>query len=119
MTDYSIYTHIRLVNEGDHPAKGRIHLGLMCINDTLREKDIFCSRSLIRRTFSVHKAKELALQNIKDISKLIIWNNDHDIFNLRISSELFPHFTDTDTEPYTLDFATEELKKIASKIIKK
>ena len=66
-------------------AKGRINLGLMCINDTLRENDIFCSRSMIRRTFNVEKAKEMALQNIKDISKLILWNNDHDIFSLRIS----------------------------------
>jgi len=112
MTDYTFYTDIRLINDGDHPAKGRINLGLMCINDTLRENDIFCSRSMIRRTFNVEKAKEMALQNIKDISKLILWNNDHDIFSLRISSEIFPHFTDAVTDPYTLDFAKEELKKV-------
>ena len=112
MSEFTFYTNIRLVNKGDHPSKGRIHLGLMCINNTLRDKDIFCSRSMIRRTFNVQKAKEMALQNIKDISKLILWNNEHDIFNLRISSEIFPHFTDTDTEPYTLDFAKEELKKV-------
>lgn len=118
MSEFTFINDIRLVNEGDHPSKGRIHLGLMCINDTLREKDIFCSRSMIRRTFSVEKAKELALQNIKDISKLILWNNDYDIFSLRLSSEIFPHFTDTETESYNLDFAKEELKK-AGELAKK
>ena len=46
------------------------------------------------------------------LDELILWNNDHDIFSLRISSELFPHFTDAVTDPYTLDFAKEELKKV-------
>ena len=49
--------------------KGKISLGLCCINTELRSKKppVFCSRSCIRRTFTVESAKEKALQNVKDI----------------------------------------------------
>ena len=92
--------------------KGKISLGLCCINTELRSKKppVFCSRSCIRRTFTVESAKEKALQNVKDIKKLIKWNRDNNIRCLRLSSDIFPHFTDTETEKYTIDFAREELK---------
>jgi len=90
----------------------KIYLGLMCINNRLRKKDIFCSRSCIRRTFTVEKAKELALQNISDISELIKWNIENNIHSLRVSSDLLPHYTDPEAESYTLDFAKEELEKV-------
>jgi UV DNA damage endonuclease len=88
-----------------------IRLGLCCINTELREKDIFCSRTMIRKNFSVKKAKELALKNIKDIETLAEWNAKHNIFVFRISSDIFPHFTDDETEPYTIDFALDALKE--------
>ena len=86
-----------------------IQLGLCCINNTLRKSGIFCSRTMIRKNFTVEKAKTLALQNIADIEKLCKWNYDHNIFVLRLSSDMFPHFTDTETEPYDLSFAMEAL----------
>ena len=88
-----------------------IQLGLCCINNTLRKSGIFCSRTMIRKNFTVEKAKDLALQNIADIEKLCKWNYDHNIFVLRLSSDMFPHFTDTETEPYDLSFAMEALDK--------
>ena len=88
-----------------------IQLGLCCINNTLRKSGIFCSRTMIRKNFTVEKAKDLALQNIADIEKLCKWNYDHNIFVLRLSSDMFPHFTDTETEPYDLSFAMEALAK--------
>lgn len=93
--------------------KNRINLGLCCINTQLREQKvpIFCSRTMIRKNFTVDKAKELALKNVQDISKLIQWNEEHNIKCLRLSSDLFPHFTDKETEKYTIDFAREELKR--------
>ena len=93
--------------------KGKIRLGLCCINNTLRKgkNPVFCSRTMIRKNFSVEKAKELSLQNVKDIIPLIKWNQANNIKVLRLSSDLFPHFTDTETEKYTIDFAKEELKK--------
>ncbi len=88
-----------------------IRLGLCCINTELRKKNIFCSRTLIRSTFTVEKAKELALKNIEDLGKLAEWNAKNNIFVFRISSDIFPHFTDEKTEEYTLDFAKDALEK--------
>lgn len=93
-------------------VRGKISLGLCCINTELREqkKPVFCSRSTVRRTFTVEKATQLALQNISDISRLIEWNSRNSINHLRLSSDIFPHFTDPETEPYSLDFAAEPLR---------
>jgi UV DNA damage endonuclease len=90
-----------------------INLGLCCINTELRKQKppIFCSRTCIRRTFSVEKAKTLALQNIRDIIPMIEWNYRNDINCFRLSSDMFPHFSDTETESYTIDFSSEILKK--------
>lgn len=42
---------------------------------------------------------------------MIEWNHNNHIHCLRISSDIFPHFTDNETEPYTIDFATDLLRK--------
>lgn len=89
----------------------RIGLGLCCINNSLREKKIFCSRTTTRKNFTVEKCKSLALQNIRDITPLVEWNYKNGIYVFRLSSDMFPHFTDTETEKYNMDFALEELKK--------
>jgi UV DNA damage endonuclease len=92
--------------------KGRLSLGLCCINTELRNQKypVYCSRTCIRRNFTVEKAKQLALQNVKDIQELIVWNYENNIRCLRLSSDMFPHFTDTETEKYTIDFAKDELE---------
>lgn len=110
----------------------QITLGLCCINDSLRKDgrewllksneikekprkkiEIFCSRTITRKNFTVEKAKELAIQNIKDLLLLLKWNEEHNIKHFRISSDMFPHFTDNKVEKYTIDFAKEELLKVA------
>ena len=88
-----------------------IRLGLCCINTELRKKDIFCSRTMIRKNFTVKKAQELSLKNIADIGKMAKWNYDNNIFVFRLSSDIFPHFTDEETEEYTLDFAKDALEE--------
>lgn len=95
-----------------------IRLGLCCINTELRKKDIFCSRTMIRKNFTVKKAQELALKNIKDIGKMAKWNYDNNIFVFRLSSDIFPHFTDEETEEYSLDFAIHALQE-AGELCKK
>lgn len=94
-----------------HPACQQIQLGLCCINNQLRKKGIFCSRTTTRKNFSVERAQSLALQNVVDISKLVDWNYRNNIYSLRLSSDMFPHFTDTETEKYTLDFAIPSLEQ--------
>lgn len=91
----------------------QISLGLCCINTQLRSQKppIFCSRTCIRRTYSVERAKSLALQNIQDIIPMIEWNEKNKIRCFRLSSNIFPHFTDSQTESYTIDFAKSDLQK--------
>ncbi len=72
---------------------------------------IFNSRSCTRRTFTVEKAKKLALQNVLDLIPMIEYNQRHNIRCFRLSSDIFPRFTDPEVESYTIDFAREELKK--------
>jgi len=99
-----------------------IRLGLCCINNTLRNpiktkddkikpKPIFCSRSCTRDTFTVEKAKELSLQNVNDIIPILEWNHSHGINHLRLSSEIFPHYTDKECQSYTMDFSISSLQK--------
>lgn len=90
-----------------------INLGLCCINTELRKQKppVFCSRNCIRRTFSIKRAKELATQNIKDISTMIEWNYKNNIKCFRLSSDMYPHFTDPETEKYDIDFTSDELQK--------
>lgn len=89
--------------------KTNIRLGLCCINNTLRKKNIFCSRTMIRKNFTVEKAQDLALKNCQDLIKLIQWNEENGIKHLRVSSDMFPHFTDSECEEYSLDFAKDVL----------
>jgi len=108
-------TYKRLVKDGVikiEKKQGVINLGLCCLNTVLRKQKIFCSRTITRKNFTVDKAKELALLNIKDIEKMVLWNEDHNIKCFRLSSNIFPHFTDKLTKKYTIDFAKDELKRI-------
>ena len=89
----------------------KIKLGLCCINNQLRVQGIFCSRTVTRNKFTVEKAKQLALQNIEDIYPIIKYNDDHRINVFRLSSDIFPHFTDDETEPYDMSFANDALKE--------
>lgn len=92
-------------------TRDRIRIGLCCINQTLRDKkqSIYCNRTMIRKNFTVEKAKQLALANVKDIIPILEWNHKHNIRHLRLSSDMFPHYTDTETEPYDMQFAYEAL----------
>ena len=71
--------------------KSRICLGLCCINTELRERKkfpVFNSRTCIRKNFTVEKAKELALQNVRDLPEMMTWNYDHNINCFRLSSDI-------------------------------
>lgn len=95
-----------------------INLGLCCINNELRDQDIFCSRTMIRKNFTVEKAKELAEQNICDLLKILRWNGKNKIKHYRLTSNLFPHFTDDETEGYDIN-EFESLLEHAGKLSKK
>lgn len=69
------------------------NVGYCCINNTLSESGITTNRGMILRTFEsrgISYASELALQNTKDLIKIIEWNALQNIRVFRISSDLFP-----------------------------
>jgi UV DNA damage endonuclease len=103
-------------------AKGKVRLGLCCINNTLRNpvkeigqkktpNPIFNSRTTTRKCFNIEYVKDLAIQNIKDIIPILEWNQAHGIRHFRLTSNLFPHYTDTNTESYSMDFAKNILRE--------
>ena len=73
-------------------------IGYCCINQTLRKQKVYTGRSIIRRTFTIDKASELALQNCRDLLTILQWNKKNDIDVFRVSSNLFPRITDRQTE---------------------
>ena len=74
-----------------------MNYGYACINMTLSEvpksKRITTNRSMIKRTFKekgIKYASELALQNVKDLIKILAWNEENNIRFYRMSSDIFP-----------------------------
>ena len=76
-----------------------INLGYACINETLQAEKITCNRGMIKRTFQakgVAYASELALSNVKALKKIIEWNGVHGIGVYRMTSCMFPWFSEYD-----------------------
>jgi len=71
-------------------------LGYPCINLHLKENDgIYTSRHIIQKTFLAQKdtnsvVSRLALDNVKDLVKIIQWNERNGIKFYRMSSSIFP-----------------------------
>lgn len=89
-------------------------LGYACICTELRKNDIFASRTVrlsTLKTKGLEYIKELAVQNLRDVLVMLKWNKDHDIYFMRLSSEMFP-FASHLEHGYSLDFADSLLKEI-------
>jgi UV DNA damage endonuclease len=71
-------------------------LGYCCINETLRSQDIYTGRKLQKKTFTMEKADDIAVQNCKDILRILKWNEDNNIRVYRISSEILTRCSDPD-----------------------
>ncbi len=94
-----------------------IRIGYACINTNLRDADVFTSRSLILKTAvakGIDYVKELAIDNVDDLFKILIYNEAHGIRFFRISSCVFPHLGNPqlDSSNYELDFVKDKLKII-------
>jgi UV DNA damage endonuclease len=93
-----------------------IRLGYLCQNHTLKELGIKGNRTLIRKNYSLDRVKALSLMNIEDLSDIFEWNHLNNIHLFRITSDIFPHFTDMHLEDvkngsYNMEFAVNALKK--------
>lgn len=94
-----------------------IQLGLCCLNTVLREQKppIFASRGCILKTVKekgLDVVKEKAIENLKDIIKMIEWNHKNGIGVFRLSSDIFPHYSNPQIERYDIDFAKDLLEEI-------
>ena len=75
------------------------NLGYACINMTLgsQKPRITTNRSMIKRTFKergVEYASELSLQNCRDLIEIIKWNHQNGINFFRMTSGLFPWYSE-------------------------
>jgi UV damage endonuclease UvdE len=95
-----------------------IQLGLVCLNTELRKKGIFCSRKPILRTMEekgIDYWKTICLQNCSDLFTMLRWNLENNIHVMRISSGLFPHYSNNRVswnKDMNLDFAKKQLADI-------
>ena len=102
----------------DQPSLPQIELGLVCIVNELRtrkQKDggsVFCSRNTKRENANAEKLQNLALQNCKDLLTILKWNESKGIRVFRISSELFPRYTDPQAEKYDVTECYKILKDV-------
>jgi UV DNA damage endonuclease len=68
-----------------------MRIGYACINMSL--KGVTTNRTMIKRTFDskgIKYCSELAVENTKDLLKILVWNKNNNIFFFRISSDMFP-----------------------------
>ena len=89
-----------------------INLGYACINQTLQDQEnVTCNRGMIKRTFAakgISYASELALINVTGLKRIVEWNNANNIKVYRMTSCLFPWFSEYDM------FDLPDIDKIAS-----
>jgi len=97
-----------------------IQLGLCCMNTTLQSQkpSITSSRTVRLNTletkgFEILKSK--IIQNLKDTLVMIDWNEKNGIKVFRVSSELFPHKSNSKAVSYDYEFALDLLKEIGNK----
>lgn len=70
-----------------------INYGYACINETLKKEGITTNRSLKKATLDkkgLEYCSELAVQNIRDLEKILKWNVENDILLFRMSSNMIP-----------------------------
>jgi UV DNA damage endonuclease len=94
-----------------------IRIGYACINTDLGDFDILTSRTLRLATAhdkGIEYIKKIAIENINDLFKILIYNEAHGIRFYRITSSLFPHLSNPKLidSDYGLDFVKNQLKII-------
>tara|TARA_B000000437_G_scaffold207320_1_gene174818 strand:- start:690 stop:1643 length:954 start_codon:yes stop_codon:yes gene_type:complete len=97
-----------------------IQLGLCCLNINLRDKkpSVFSSRRVILKTLQdkgIDNLKNKIIKNLEDCLIMMEWNEQNGIKVFRLSSEMFPHYSNSKAPDYTLDFAIPLLKQIGDK----
>ena len=109
-----------------HTSDKSIRLGLCCLNLELKEgkPPIYPSRTITQdgvRKNGLAELQKRTLDNLADVEKMILWNEEHNIRVFRLSSNLFPQYTNPAIPeilrrrgdgPYNMNFAMESLHRI-------
>lgn len=70
-----------------------LHLGYCCINTALSAQGVTTGRTMRKATFQkdgLAAASALAVQNVKDLLRILRWNADHGVRVFRMGSNMFP-----------------------------
>lgn len=97
-------------------------LGYACINMFLSEKKIMVNRGMIKKTFDskgLIYVSDLIIKNLKDFITIIEWNEDNNIRNYRMSSDMFPWFSHYNLLDLPNFLTIKKLMKDAGILIKK
>ncbi len=95
------------------PQVGKIYpqidLGYACLCETLRAQkpSVYTNRTCVKRTFlakGLPHVSQLALQNVRDLLKVLQWNEEHSIRLFRVSSDMFAFWSEYELEDLP-DFA--------------
>jgi UV DNA damage endonuclease len=97
-----------------------IQLGLCCINTILRAQKppVYSSRRMIIKSIEekgIDELKSKILENLRDVIKIMDWNEANGIKLYRMSSEMFPHKSNNKVQDYDFDFAKDLLREIGEK----
>ena len=84
--------------------------GYCCINMALREQkpSITTNRSMIKRTFvakGADYASELIVENVKDLRRIIKWNEANGLKLYRMSSDIMPWMSEYNISDLKRDMA--------------
>ncbi len=87
----------------DAPHYPQINLGYCCLSETLRalKPSVYTNRTCVKRTFlakGLPHISGLALQNVRDLLKVLQWNEEHDIRLFRVSSDMFAFWSEYELE---------------------
>jgi UV DNA damage endonuclease len=70
-----------------------LNVGYACVNLSLQAEKVTTTRGMIKKTFTekgVQYASQLALQNVRDLLKIVDWNLENGFRLFRVTSDLFP-----------------------------
>lgn len=71
----------------------KTNYGYCCINLELGKQKVTTNRGMVKRTFQakgIAYASELALQNVRDLARIINWNHNNGVKLYRMSSDIMP-----------------------------
>ena len=77
----------------------QINLGYCCLNESLRAQkpSVYTNRTMVKKTFlakGLPYVSQLALQNVRDLLKVLEWNEEHNIRLFRVSSDMFAFWSE-------------------------